>query len=202
MRRIFRLYNDIGVTLAMLKQEYEWVKQTRQILLDQCKRLNEDQLTREFGFGFQSIRDTLVHVAGCYHAWLGSYILSKTTSPLLTREEINKMQIGDIIHYFQQADNYVEDVMEQFRDERFDDVIESELHWKADSKTVRKTPRQLLFHSITHEYHHKGQITAMLRLLGYKPNNTDILGLAEKNHKYLQGDIRATYRKQLSTWRS
>lgn len=42
---------------------------------------------------------------------------------------------------------------------------------------VKKTPRQLLIHSITHEFHHKGQIVAMLRLLNHTPENTDILVL-------------------------
>lgn len=164
---------------TMEKLEYEWVKQTRQILLDQCKELNENDFTKELGFGFQSIRDSLVHVAGCYHAWLGSFALSKTTSPLLTKEAINKMKIGDIQYYFQQADKYVDNVFEHFND-NFDDIIEKELSWKIGSGTIRKTPHQLLTHSITHEFHHKGQIVAMLRLLGYIPKNTDILGLTEK----------------------
>lgn len=163
----------------MLKQEYEWVKQTRQILLEQCKELNEEEFTKEFGFGFQSIKDSLIHIAGCYHAWLGSFVLSETTSPLLTKEEINQMQIGNIQHYFQQADYYVDAVIQQLSN-NFDDILEKELAWKADSGFVRKTPHQLLVHSITHEYHHKGQIVVMLRLLGRIPNNTDILGLPEK----------------------
>ncbi|NRD80037.1 DinB family protein [Bacillus sp. BRMEA1] len=163
----------------MEKHEYEWVKQTRQILLDQCKELKENDFTKELGFGFQSVRDTLVHVAGCYHAWLGSFVLSKTTSPLLPKEVINVMQIDDIQSYFQQADVYVDTVFEQFADQ-FDVMIEKESSWKVGSGTIRKTPHQLLIHSITHEFHHKGQIVAMLRLLGYIPKNTDILGLSEK----------------------
>ncbi|MEH6996494.1 DinB family protein, partial [Neobacillus drentensis] len=38
------------------------------------------------------------------------------------------------------------------------------------------TPRKLLLHTITHECHHKGQIVAMLRQMGYEPPNTDVLG--------------------------
>lgn len=92
----------------MEKLEYEWVKQARQTLLEQCRELSEGDLAKEFAFGFQSIRDSLVHVAGCYHAWLGSFVLSETPSPLFTKEVINTMQIDDIQHYFQQADRYVE----------------------------------------------------------------------------------------------
>lgn len=29
---------------------------------------------------------------------------------------------------------------------------------------------------MTHEFHHKGQIVAMIREMGYIPPNTDILG--------------------------
>ncbi len=164
----------------MDKYEYEWVKQTRQILLEQCKEIKENDFTKTSGFGFQSIRDSFVHIAGCYHAWLGSFVLSETSSPLLTKETIEKMQIDDIQLYFQQADIYVDAVFERFAD-TFDAIIEKELPWKEGSGTFRKTPRQLLVHSITHEFHHKGQIVAMLRLFGYIPKNTDILGLPEKD---------------------
>ena len=160
----------------MDKFEYEWVKQTRQILLDQCRELDEDDFTKEFAFGFQSIRDSLLHVAGCYHAWLGSFVLSETSSPLLTKEVIQSMKLDEIQNYFQEADRYVEVVFEKFA-EKFDETIEKELPWREGSGVVCKTPHQLLMHSITHEFHHKGQIVTMLRLLGHVPKNTDILGL-------------------------
>ncbi|MDP1471804.1 DinB family protein [Priestia megaterium] len=137
----------------MEKVEYEWVKQTRQILLEQCRELNKDDFTKEFAFGFQSIRNSLVHVAGCYHAWLGSFVLSETSSPLITKEIINNMQVDDIQRYFQEADRYVEKVLEQFTD-KFDELIEKELAWRVNSGIVRKTPRQLLIHSITHHLYH------------------------------------------------
>lgn len=117
-----------------------------------------------------------MHVAGCYHAWLGSFVLSEVSSPLITKEVIETMDIEDIQHYFNQADLYVDKVLEQFNG-KIDGTIEKELSWKTNSGLVRKTPQQLLIHSITHEYHHKGQIVAMLRLLGYTPKNTDILGI-------------------------
>lgn len=89
------------------------------------------------------------------------------------------MQVDDIQRYFEQADRYVEKVLEQFTD-KFDKPIEKKLVWREKSGLIRKTPRQLLVHSITHESHHKGQIVAMLRLLGHTPKNTDILGLPAK----------------------
>ncbi|TVX93317.1 DinB family protein [Paenibacillus agilis] len=161
----------------MEKQDYEWVKQARQILLDQCKELNENELTKKFEFGFQSIKDSLIHVAGCYHAWLGSYVLSETVTPLLKKEVINEMRIEDIQCYFEQADIFVDMVFDKYND-KFDEIIEKEPSWKPEVGALRKNPHQLLIHSITHEFYHKGQIATMLRLLGHMPKNTDILGLS------------------------
>ena len=119
--------------------EYDWVKQTRHILLAQCRMLSEQELVAESNFGFLSIKATLVHIAGCYHAWIGSFLFAQTKTPIRT---------------------------------------EQELPWRTDSGIVRKSPRQLLMHTVTHEFHHKGQVVAMLRQLGHAPQNTDILGLA------------------------
>jgi len=114
-----------GVEDMIEKLEYEWLRQTRQILLDQCRELSEDEFTKTFDFGLQSIRDSLIHVAGCYHAWLGSFVLSETSSPLLVSGVINNMKIDDIQRYFQQADVYVDSLIEKFKN-KFDLLIEKE----------------------------------------------------------------------------
>ena len=40
--------------------------------------------------------------------------------------------------------------------------------------TPHRTPAFILMHVITHGFHHKGQIVAMLRLLGYPSPDTDL----------------------------
>lgn len=156
--------------------EYKWVKRNRSVLLEQCSNLNENELTKEFDLGFQSIKKTLVHIAGCYHAWLGSFILEKTETPLLTSEEIENMNINDIKQYFIQADEYFEEIIKE-KSIDLNTYIKRSAKWKQGNELIEKTVHQLLFHSITHEYHHKGQIVVMIRMLGYTPNNTDVLGL-------------------------
>lgn len=58
---------------------------------------------------------------------------------------------------------------------KLDNYIEKSPKWKQGNESIMKTVCQLLFHSGTHKYHHKGQIVIMLRMLGYTPNNTDVL---------------------------
>ena len=162
----------------MDKIEYEWVKQTRANLYEQCKCLTEEELNKELGFGSQSIKASFFHIAGCYNAWLGSFVLSATNKPFYSKDELTQMKLEDVEHYFHKADTYVKQVFEKSLEEQ-NKVIEKVPVWKISNKIVKKTPHQLLVHSITHEFHHKGQIVAMLRLLGYVPKNTDIISLTD-----------------------
>lgn len=156
--------------------EYDWVKRTRHILLAQCRTLSEQELVAESNFGFLSIKATLVHMAGCYHAWMGAFLLAETRTPIRTEQQVANMTFDDIERYFEEADTYVATLFSQ--GVNWDEPVEKVLPWRAGSGIVRKSPRQLLMHATTHEFHHKGQVVAMLRQLGHIPQNTDILGLA------------------------
>ena len=156
--------------------EYEWVKQTRELIFDFCSELEPNDFSRQVdGFGFQSMRDSLVHIADCYHAWLGSYILLKTKKPLTAKEELTEMGLDEIKVRFDQVDSYVKEVFEVFSN-HMDEPIQREIPWRVGGEMISITPGKLLMHTITHEFHHKGQIVAMARQLGYVPPSTDVLG--------------------------
>lgn len=157
-------------------QAYDWVKATREILLNQCSKLTVDELNTEFNIGLKSIKHTLIHIAGCYHAWLGSFILRKVDSPLFTDQQINDLDFGEIVAYFNEADIYVQQILDLTDKERTE-IITRQIPWKVTEAIHNNSAYQLLVHSITHEFHHKGQIISMLRLLGYEVQSTDILNI-------------------------
>ncbi|MCQ6267356.1 DinB family protein [Fictibacillus sp. WQ 8-8] len=163
----------------MNRIEYEWVKQTREILLKFCDELQPEDFTRHIdGFGFQSVRDSLLHVANCYHGWLGSYILLQTKTPLTPKENISKTSLEEIKQRFIQADAYVDDVLNDL-DGQMDELIIRAIPWREHGEPISISAAQLLLHVVTHEYHHKGQIMAMARHMGYEPPNTDVLGVGD-----------------------
>jgi len=159
----------------MNQTEYAWVQQTRKILLDCCRELESQDFTRKNGYGFQSVRDTLVHIADCYHAWLGSFVLLKTTKPLTPKEDLPKMNVDEIKSRFEQVDSYVNQLFEALGNQ-LNEPIQRNIPWRETPEPLTITPAKLLMHTITHEYHHKGQIVAMIRQMGYEPPNTDVLG--------------------------
>jgi len=160
----------------MNKKEYQWVIQNRKVLLDFCSKIDEKDFNRRIdGFGFQSMKETLVHVADCYHAWIGSFILQKTTKPITPKEFVIHVSLNDIKLRFEQADEMLNEFFEAFH-EQMDVPIQQSIPWRTTTEVISMTPRKLLTHTITHEYHHKGQIVSMARNMGYEPPNTDILG--------------------------
>ena len=162
----------------MYQNEYEWVRQTRGVLLDFCSELDPDDFTRQNGFGFQSVRNTLVHIADCYNAWLGSFVLLKTKKPFTSKEDLFELGLDEIKVRFEQVDSYINEVFKVLKDQ-MDEPIQRQIPWREGGEPISMTPSKLLMHTITHEFHHKGQVMAMARQMGYEPPNTDVLGTVD-----------------------
>ncbi|WP_255294772.1 DinB family protein [Bacillus sp. AFS041924] len=156
--------------------EYKWVKENRESLLNFCSELKKEDFNRKLdGFGFQSVREALLHIAECYIAWIGSFILLKTKNPITPKENIINFSLDDIKLRFEQADLFVNELLDMTADDLNRPIVKK-IPWRDSSDEIAITPMKLLIHAITHEYHHKGQIVAMARQMGYIPPNTDVLG--------------------------
>jgi len=159
--------------------EYKWVKQTRSELLRFCGEFTPEDFARNLEtFGGQSVRGLLMHMANCYHAWLNAYLLEATTTPMTPKEVVQHYTVEDVRARFAEADKIVEQVMAVFAD-RMDEAFVKRIPWRDNSDIVSLTARKLLLHTVTHEFHHKGHITAMARQMGYLPVNTDVLGVED-----------------------
>jgi uncharacterized damage-inducible protein DinB len=169
----------LKVGVLMLQYEYEWVRGTRGILLDFCEQIDPDDFTRKNDFAWQSVRDALVHIADCYIAWLGSFVLLKTKKPITPKEELHKFNVNEVRLRFDQVDSIVNELFEQHGDQ-LNELMEREIPWREVPERLSITPGKLLMHTITHEFHHKGQIAAMLRQMGYEPPDTDVLATTDE----------------------
>jgi uncharacterized damage-inducible protein DinB len=43
-----------------------------------------------------TVRDSLIHIADCYIAWLGSFVLLKTMKPITPKEDLQKFNLDEI----------------------------------------------------------------------------------------------------------
>jgi len=152
---------------AYTKEQYEFVKESRNVLSEYCKTISPENFVNQntsFGRG-GSMRNLFVHIANTYEFWIANLALKKN---LVYAEYEDFKTIQDVIILFDNVDNFISEfILEMNHFEK----IEYEIQNVKNSVK----PFKLFSHVITHEYHHKGQILSLTRHLGYVPIDTDIM---------------------------
>lgn len=135
----------------------------RDRVLAACASLNQDQLTRDMGNSFRSIRDTLGHLVLAEQAWLSRW---RGASPTSMPSPSEFTDLGAIRTAWagmeKQICTHVDGVGE--------DGIARVHDYKLLSGAPGRSPFwQMLQHVVNHGSYHRGQITTMLRQLGAAP---------------------------------
>ncbi|QTN00736.1 DUF664 domain-containing protein [Sediminibacillus dalangtanensis] len=163
--------------MSVLTQQYKLVRYTRESLFSFCEQLTAEDYTKELnGFGWESIRTLHVHVADCYQAWLAHFALKKD------RERVNPETITNVAGMRKQfilVNQLVDEFLDCYHEDDSQQIIGS-VPWQEEEE--RLSALWLFTHTVTHEFHHKGQIVTMARQLGYTPVDTDLLTPTDMNH--------------------
>ncbi|GGR03717.1 DinB family protein [Deinococcus ruber] len=165
---------------------YEWVKRTREQLFEYMASLpNDVYLQDQPGLPSSSLRDIHAHVANMYQWWVGRFSLGiepyqqqlAALSPaeietraswiaaIIALEHAETLRLTDVSatrKLFLDVDLLMARAFETFDqlDEPFEVI-------RASGRPTMVTQRWVLVAQITHEFHHKGQMLAYGRALGY-----------------------------------
>jgi uncharacterized damage-inducible protein DinB len=152
----------------MLKQQYELVLFSRETILDYIKTIShEDFICDNSAFGKGSIRNLLVHICDTYSSWIAERALGL---PLTYPAFDNYSTLNDCIKYFNRVNLFIDQFLNQFEGNH-----QKEIQIVRNGTTTKISVVQLFTHVITHEFHHKGQIMSLSRILGYTPVDADII---------------------------
>jgi uncharacterized damage-inducible protein DinB len=153
----------------ILKQQYQLVQGSRQVMLNFIKNeVGQDFITPLPEFNGNTIHYLLVHSANTYKHWAANFPMYKA---LPYADDTKVHDIDAIQALYREADVLLADFLTQFGDD-----LHQQITNKVRSGTmVIVTPLQLFTHMLTHEFHHKGQIMTMCRLLGHIPPDTDVI---------------------------
>ncbi|WP_293913309.1 DinB family protein [Deinococcus sp.] len=146
-------------SLALL---YGWIIRTREELFAYTASLPPAIYTREHpDFAYGSIRNIQAHVANCYLSWIGRSGLELEPSQMAF-EAPSVPDAGAMRARFAEVDRVVMRACREFGhpDEHFELV-------RPGRDRLQVTQRWLVLHPVTHEFHHKGQLLALGRVLGY-----------------------------------
>lgn len=156
--------------VQILQKQYGLVQGSRGELL----KFVENQVgpglnTPVAAFEARTIRYMLVHIAGCYFHWLEKFAVKRDIEKLDNEDFGTASQIRAL---FGKVDETMMTFLKNF-DGKMEQPINRTL--SQDNRQVSATPLEIFTHVTTHEFHHKGQIVTMCRLLGYPPPDTDII---------------------------
>jgi uncharacterized damage-inducible protein DinB len=153
----------------ILQKQYALIQGSREVVLNFIDtQVGTDLNTPVPAFENRAVRYLLMHNANTYFHWL-SYFALKKPFDLLNDENFTNINL--IRPVYTEVDNTVAFFIENFK-EQLDLPLYNTL---SRNRQVSATPLQLFTHVITHEFHHKGQIMSMCRLLGYTPPDTDVI---------------------------
>ena len=144
---------------AMLDYHY-WA---RDRLLDALEPLTPEQLNRDLGSSFKSIRETIVHTYAAEWAWHSRWQGHSPTA-LLPADQFPDLAA------VRRAWSQHEAEMRAFLDAVGEDGVSRVFEYTLLSGQAGASPLwQMLQHVVNHASYHRGQVTTMLRQLGATP---------------------------------
>ena len=156
------------LSLMDLHYQYDFVKSSRQVLLEYCQGISGiDFVTENSSFGKGSIRNLLVHIGNTFEFWIGRHALNLEIE---IREYNTITNVSQAKEYFLTIDELISRFFKVYSDNYLKDLV-----LIINGGQIKASPLKLFSHVITHEFHHKGQILSLSRHLGYIPVDTDII---------------------------
>ncbi len=131
--------------------------------------LTPEQLNKDLGTSYRSVKGTLVHIAGAEWIWLRRWL---GTSPKALWDPNEFSSVGEI------KDRWAE--VEQERNEFLSHLTGKFLNEPLSYINIKGQPYsyplwQCLLHLVNHSTYHRGQVTTLLRQLGAQAVGTDLL---------------------------
>lgn len=157
-------------TVDGTRQFHSWTHACLTRVLDHVSTIPASAYTKEtLGFGSPTLREQVIHVFNCEGFWIHS-LQGLTYSD---RKLTNCATVADARLLQREIGEQTLAYLSGLTNEQLN--ANTELRF-PDGDTQVRTPAFIIHHVLTHAFHHKGQIVAMCRVLGYPAPDTDLSG--------------------------
>ena len=151
------------MNLADLRVLLDYHYWARDRLLEAVEPLTPDQLTRDLGNSFRSIRDTVAHIYAAEWAWHSRW-LGHSPTALLPPDMFPDVAV--IRQTWMDLEAKVRALLDSLGEDGINRVIEYKL---LNGQPGASVFWHILQHVVNHASYHRGQVTTMLRQLGAAP---------------------------------
>jgi uncharacterized damage-inducible protein DinB len=155
-------------TLDGVRKFHGWTHASLNLALDHLSTIPASDYGKELpSFGFRTLREQAIHIFNCEGFWI------HTLHGLgyVDRDPEQCPVVADARHLQQEVSRRTHEYLSNLTDQQLN--ADTELHFPDGDVAVR-TPALVLHHVLTHAFHHKGQMVAMCRALGYPAHDTDL----------------------------
>ena len=153
---------------------YEYDRWANNRVLQAVSALTPEQLTRDLGGSFRSVRDTLVHIIGGEWSWL-TYWKQPSHSPAFLADLWDRHDTLFSPDAFPNlaAVRLKWAEVEKEQTEFVNSVTEEALRKMLPFRTTELSLAYVMQHLVNHSTYHRGQVAVMMRQLDAKPLPTD-----------------------------
>jgi uncharacterized damage-inducible protein DinB len=139
---------------------YRYNSVARKAYLDVIEKLSWEEVTRDRGASFPSIRDVFLHVLEAYRYWFECVVKGETVKeydPECFRG------VDDMRRFEQDVDSMVMRLVESLQEDDLTRVYSICCTDSDDEQTSQVSMEAILMHMIEEELQHRGEINCMLR---------------------------------------
>lgn len=168
-----RMFDDSSFQL--MAQYNRWMNRK---LYAVCTGIPKEERHRDMGAFFKSIHATLDHIFFADRAWMDRF----TGQPVSVR-------LGDVLHTdfvsLQQDREALDEAIVAWASQIDQDWLTHAFEYTSsvDGETRIQPAWVYVIHLFNHQTHHRGQVTALVKQLGYDPGITDLPWLPELNRR-------------------
>lgn len=162
------------MNVADVKTLYRYNDWANGLVFNAIASLPSEDVTRDLGGSFASLRSVVAHVISTEWAWLERW---HGTSP----KERPAWMEGDIGSLMARLLD-IQAKRSLFLDNLSDDALASQMSFTyLSGNPDQQILQDMLVHVVNHSTYHRGQITLMFRQLGHAPPSTDFVLFRSEN---------------------
>ncbi len=155
--------------LADLQALFDYGSWANNRLFESLGQLAPEEFTKKVAGSYGSIRNTLVHALSAEWGWLDRCGGAKR-GPALNPAEYPT--VASVFERWKQVERDMHEFLATLTD---NDLVRPITFAFGNGPSHTKSLGHLLHHAANHGVHHRGQVSLLMRVLGYAPGNIDLL---------------------------
>ena len=142
----------------------EYNQELRSVYLDKLSELPWEEIIKDRGASFPSLRDIYLHCVVCVDRYVNNILRGDPSLPRINYDDYDRVE--KIREYVEQVESKANAYLSKVTPEELSRKVE---RTQRDGSTTIATVENYLIHLFQEEIHHLGELIALLWQIGIKP---------------------------------